>query len=165
MSLRLFLLREKSDLAWIIRVQTSQSHSSVFIVFASLKPEPEPAMSSSSSDEIDHDQERHFSRVLSRERVIIERVFGMVKRRFPLIGHAVRLKTESIPKVIVVAFVLHNISLDLDDQLVEDDDDEIPAELVDIGNADDEVGEAQLRQLGQQRRDQIAAQLNPNAVE
>jgi hypothetical protein len=35
-------------------------------------------------DEVISAQEQHFNRVHAQERVIIERVFGQIKRRFPI---------------------------------------------------------------------------------
>lgn len=46
----------------------------------------------------------------SKERIIIERVFGQVKRRFPMLKEKIRVKTERIPSLIAACFILHNIA-------------------------------------------------------
>lgn len=60
-------------------------------------------------------EERQFNRLHARERVIVERVFGQWKKRFPLIGSCVRIALDRIPKLIVSCAVLHNISKHLND--------------------------------------------------
>ena len=84
----------------------------------------------------------------------------MVKRRFPLIGSVVRLKTERVPKVIIACFVLHNIALDHADGMPEDAAEEDQEPDVEEEFEDQEgMGEAAVRRLGQERRDNIAERL------
>jgi hypothetical protein len=52
--------------------------------------------------------EGHFNQVYAAERVVIERCFGQVKRRFPTLQYTVRVKLEAVPTVIVCCFILHN---------------------------------------------------------
>lgn len=59
--------------------------------------------------------ELNFNRVLSKERVVIERAFGQLKARFPLLKGKVRLRTNKIPAIIVCCFILHNVSKYLND--------------------------------------------------
>jgi hypothetical protein len=42
------------------------------------------------------------------ERVIIERCFGQLKRRFPVLQHLIRVGTDKIPSVIISCFVLNH---------------------------------------------------------
>ncbi|XP_046688202.1 putative nuclease HARBI1 [Homalodisca vitripennis] len=78
-----------------------------------------------------NEAERRFNLCHSRERVVIERCFGQIKRRFPILGNCVRVASEKVPKVVVCCAVLHNIAKYLGD--VYDDNFEI--------NGDDEIEE------------------------
>ena len=49
------------------------------------------------------------------ERVIIERCFGMLKRRFPMLGYTMRVKLERVALFIIAGFVLHNVAKFLKD--------------------------------------------------
>lgn len=59
--------------------------------------------------------ERAYNRLLTKERVLIEMMFGRLKKRFPILKNQVRLKTERIPNVIVACVVLYNIGIHLRD--------------------------------------------------
>lgn len=59
--------------------------------------------------------ERHFNLCHAKERVIIERCFGQLKKRFPILGNCVRVSLQRVPKVIVCCGVLHNIAKFLND--------------------------------------------------
>ncbi|XP_063907400.1 putative nuclease HARBI1 [Zophobas morio] len=54
--------------------------------------------------------EIHFNNMHKRNRVIIERCFGQVKKRFPILMNDIRVRLSRIPKLIVSCFVLHNVS-------------------------------------------------------
>lgn len=103
-------------------------------------------------------QQRQFNYVHAQERVIIERVFGQLKRRFPILGGTVRLKLERVPKLIIACAVLHNVAKHLNDgwdyeELPGcDEENEYVEEFLDR-NA------LRIRRLGQQKRDQIANRL------
>ncbi|CAH1974140.1 unnamed protein product [Acanthoscelides obtectus] len=91
--------------------------------------------------------EINYNKLLKQERVIIERCFGQLKRRFNILQYICRVKLENVPKIIIACIVLHNIAKSLGDpdfKLVEQDPDE------DEGNHENE--ELPLRQLGQQIR-------------
>lgn len=60
--------------------------------------------------------QRRFNLNHARERVMVERVFGQLKQRFPILGNCVRVSLQRVPKVIVTCAVLHNISKHLNDQ-------------------------------------------------
>ncbi|XP_047118925.1 putative nuclease HARBI1 [Schistocerca piceifrons] len=73
--------------------------------------------------------ERAYNRLHSKERVIIERCFGQVKRRFPILQNKIRLAQTKIPSVIVACFVLHNVAKHVGDEDFEapsDDDNNLP---------------------------------------
>lgn len=96
-----------------------------------------------------------FNVIHKRERVVIERVFGQVKQRFPLLQSKVRVKTEKIPRFIAACFVLHNVAKHLKDEDFE------PAETTtyDIEVPRSTVTDATVLQRGQRRRDCIASYL------
>lgn len=101
--------------------------------------------------------ETKFNRIHKAERVIIERCFGQLKQRFPVLGNRVRLNIQNIPKIIVACCVLHNIGKFLNDELVET--------TVAINDEDEEyenndLEEVVLRYQGQQKRAEIAQLLN-----
>lgn len=85
------------------------------------------------------DRQRHFNRLHARERVVVERVFGQLKRRFPIIGNCVRISLERVPKLIVSCAVLHNVAKHLNDDF-EDPGDENPA-LAEEDDVQDAPGE------------------------
>jgi len=47
-----------------------------------------------------------FNKVNAKERIIIERCFGHLERRFPILAYKVRLSLESVPEIIVFCVVL-----------------------------------------------------------
>ncbi|XP_023312350.1 putative nuclease HARBI1 [Anoplophora glabripennis] len=71
-----------------------------------------------------------------RTRNVVERSYGMWKRRFPILRLEMRLKMETIQTIIVATAVLNNIAIDMRDEEPEEeitvDDDEGP-------NADEEI--------------------------
>ncbi|CAH1989921.1 unnamed protein product [Acanthoscelides obtectus] len=86
--------------------------------------------------------EINYNKFLKQERVIIERCFGQVKRRFPILQYVCRVKLENVSKIIIACIVLHNVAKSLGDpdfELVEQDPDE------DEGNHEND--ELPLRQL------------------
>ncbi|XP_064644736.1 putative nuclease HARBI1 [Lineus longissimus] len=104
--------------------------------------------------------EKAFNRAHSKEKVIIERCFGQVKRRFPILNGKIRVRLVKVPSVIVACFMLHNISKYLDDQ---DDFPELENDEPDTDSdddEDDEDGDRRIRQRGQNRRRVIAELLN-----
>lgn len=63
-----------------------------------------------------NDVQRNFNLIHARERVIIERTFGQLKKRFPIVGNCVRVSLSRVPKVIATCAVLHNVAKHLNDQ-------------------------------------------------
>ncbi|XP_045541906.1 putative nuclease HARBI1 [Papilio machaon] len=61
----------------------------------------------------------------------IERLFGILKRRFPCLQVGMGLKLKNVPPVIVACAVLHNIALSQNDAVLEEDTDDITEESVD----------------------------------
>jgi hypothetical protein len=104
-------------------------------------------------------QENHFNKVYAKDRVIIERCFGQLKRRFPCLHYKLRVKLERVPEMITACAVLHNISKYLNDEnsfpeLPPQDQFEHPNEAT--------LSDAIIRSRGQQVRNQIAETLYQN---
>lgn len=98
-----------------------------------------------------------YNRCLTKERVIIERCFGQLKQRFPILQHTVRLSFNRIPKLIVCCFVLHNIAKYLQDPqpgLPDCHDGNLA--LVEGGDEDDVATVGNIRHLGEDRRNRLA---------
>lgn len=74
--------------------------------------------------------QRQFNLLHCQERVIIERCFGQLKRRFPILGNCVRISLQNIPKLVVSCAVLHNIAKHLNDEMDVEDLDVTPDEAV-----------------------------------
>lgn len=97
-------------------------------------------------------QRRRYNFTLSSDRVTVERVFGQLKSRFPLLKNILRYKPEKCVPIIQACAVLHNVAKDMGDDdfhyvLSDDSDDE---EEDDQGHA-----AAVVRMLGQQKRNNI----------
>jgi len=101
--------------------------------------------------------ETHFNNIYAKDRVIIERCFGQVKRRFPTLQYKVRAKLESVSTIIVCCFVLHNVAKYLSDpeDFPEECDFEDPEESNEA-SINIELGTARIRNLGQLRRKELA---------
>jgi hypothetical protein len=103
-------------------------------------------------------EEIAYNNLFKGERIIIERCFGQVKQRFPILQNTIRLSFDFIPSIVVACFVLHNVGKYLKDEAIlenyahqdldNDDDDDVEDE--------EPVGVA-MRQEGQRKRDEIAA--------
>lgn len=52
-----------------------------------------------------------------RTRNPIERTFGVLKRRFPILALGIRLKITKVEKLVVATAVLHNIAINMKDVL------------------------------------------------
>ncbi|CAH1999705.1 unnamed protein product [Acanthoscelides obtectus] len=71
--------------------------------------------------------EINYNKLLKQKRVIVERCFGHLKRRFPILQYVCRVKLENVQKIIFACIVLHNVAKSLggpDFELVEQDPDE-----------------------------------------
>lgn len=111
-------------------------------------------------DEVRNALEHQFNVVHAQERVVIERIFGQMKRRFPILSSNVRISVDKVPKLIISCAVLHNIGKHLND---------VWDEGIDDGNDNDENhvngcgildhNEPRIRRRGQQKRLQITNNL------
>ena len=93
-----------------------------------------------------------------RERVIVERVIGQWKRRFPILAHLTRLKQNGTPTVILATAILHNIAKLLNDNFEELQPIHIEEEI-DLIPEDQELQPLQVREAHQARLRLIAATL------
>lgn len=50
-------------------------------------------------------------------RNVIERTFGVIKRRFPVLSFGMRVKLETVKLIIIACAVLHNIAVDAKEQV------------------------------------------------
>lgn len=75
-----------------------------------------------------------------RTRNIVERVFGVWKRRFPVLSLGMRIKIRTVQDIIVATAVLHNIARNKNE--------EEPPAYVDL--PDEEIGNGNWNQLGVQ---------------
>ena len=59
--------------------------------------------------ECKNDGERVYNAMFTRERVVIERLIGQWKMRFPILSHPIRLKLDRVPTVVMSTAILHNV--------------------------------------------------------
>lgn len=101
-------------------------------------------------------EEIAYNRLHAKERVIIERCFGQLKKRFPILQHPIRVALEKVPSIIVSCVILHNIAKYLQDDLPWDETEhENDNENGNENLPEEEIGDAARRRLGQRKRDEI----------
>ncbi|XP_046393197.1 putative nuclease HARBI1 [Ischnura elegans] len=79
----------------------------------------------------DTEAKRRYNEVHTRTRIVVERVFGIWKRRFPCLSKGLSTKLICTTTVIVACAVLHNMSLILQDVPLEEEyveDEVVPVE-------------------------------------
>lgn len=64
-----------------------------------------------------------------RTRNVIERLFGVWKRRFPILSCGIRCKMELTQMIVVACAVLHNIAVDQNEDMNEDDNNLMEGEI------------------------------------
>ena len=99
--------------------------------------------------------EKYFNTIHARERVIIERCFGQLKKRFPMLNYTIRLKTDRVCRYIMSGFILHNCAKILNDQDEHFDEIDIAEEVV-MPELYAEPNNAEIRRRGIQFRNEIA---------
>lgn len=108
--------------------------------------------------------ERKFNKMLKSERTYIERCFGQLKQRFPMLYSKIRIKIERVPSFIMACFILNNIAKLLKDEFPFDD---LPLE--DDNNNEHEhehdtaPNDYNLARQGKQKRSAIVALLQNEA--
>ena len=105
-----------------------------------------------------------FNAVHTRQRIMIEHIFGQVKRRFPGLGNVIRIKTERIPDFIMAGCVLHNVAKivgdDWDDVVVPDEDSSSSSDDEDPDAAERGRRARRRKRLGKAKRAQLAANIH-----
>lgn len=99
--------------------------------------------------------ETNYNRIHTKERVVIERAFGQIKRKFPILSGRIRIKTERIPTVVIACFVLYNVSKYLSDGCPDRMEENVDTVDVDIT----QFGQGNPKQQGRNRRNHIANSL------
>lgn len=67
-------------------------------------------------------EEKAYNALHMKERSIIERMFGQLKRRFPILGNTIRVATRRIPQLISACIVLFNVAKFVNDPEFDEDD-------------------------------------------
>lgn len=101
--------------------------------------------------------EKYFNKMHARECVIMERCFGQLKRRFPIVNYTVRPKTDKISRYIMCGFISHNCAKflnNLNEQFEDIDVEEQP--VMPALYAKSEPNNAKIRLRGIQVRNEIA---------
>lgn len=100
-----------------------------------------------------------YNKCLTRERVIVERCFGQLKQRFPILQNKIRVSTEKVPSLVLGCCILHNVAKHLQDEEFGD--------LEDVGNANDDIvpngadiTDKVVRRRGQLKREELARQIH-----
>lgn len=83
--------------------------------------------------------ENLFNEAQIRTRNAIERLFGIWKRRFPILAVGIRLNIEKVEAVIVACAVLHNIAIQMNDEDPTINNDEIEAAIIFTNNVNNGV--------------------------
>lgn len=82
------------------------------------------------------DEQIAYNSIHRRTRQIVERTFGLWKRRFPCLARGLTTKLICSTTIVVACAVLHNLSLTYDNKLPDDEENEIYDD-----NDNDENGE------------------------
>ncbi|XP_057670171.1 putative nuclease HARBI1 [Diorhabda carinulata] len=72
-------------------------------------------------DEPRNARERNYNSTRAQERVIIERVFGQMERRFLILSSQIRIAVENVPNLVISCAMLHNVAKHLNDAWEEED--------------------------------------------
>ena len=106
---------------------------------------------------LDSEEKASYNRCHKNERQIIERCFGQLKRRFPILQGRVRIQLRNVPSLIVACCILHNVA-----KYIKDPDDFPEYEDFQVDNNDVYEDHPRIRQRGQDRRRQIADIIHAN---
>ena len=112
-------------------------------------------------------EQRNFNRIITRARIHIEQAFGQVKRRFYCLSAGLRMELDRRCRTIVAAFILHNICKDADDPVFfgpdedqhEEAEENLVAEEEAVQNNFPVANGPVMRQLGEERRNELCTQL------
>jgi len=59
---------------------------------------------------------KDYNKAHCRTRVFIEQAFGIMKRRFAILGKRMELKPEKASRMIIACMVLHNLAINMNDR-------------------------------------------------
>lgn len=104
------------------------------------------------------DKEKNYNKIHAQERVIIERCFGQLKRRFPILKYGVRTALIKVPQIILICFMLHNIAKHLQDNDFNMED-ESNGDDYEIEDDEYSANEVNMRREGVEKRIEISNML------
>jgi hypothetical protein len=100
-------------------------------------------------------RERHFNKVLSSMRMVVERAFGHLKERWRILLKEIYCTDiERIIKIIHACCILHNLCIDMGDLLSSEDD--LDSEIEDIDIEFEAVNDRREETAGTQKREYLA---------
>lgn len=73
--------------------------------------------------------ERLYNESLVRTRNIVERQYGVWKRRFPILSLGIKLNLETTMNIIVATAVLHNLAIEMNEEVPDDFDIEVQQDI------------------------------------
>lgn len=99
-------------------------------------------------------EELAYNRLHSKERVIIERCFGQMKKRFAILQQPIRVDIAKVPSIIVACATLHNVAKYLQDYIPWED---IAIENDNVDNIHEILPDREVdrRRNGQRKREEI----------
>ncbi|XP_066602161.1 putative nuclease HARBI1 [Prorops nasuta] len=68
------------------------------------------------------EEEIRYNQIQVRTRIVVERTFGILKRRFPCLSKGLTTKLQTCTSIVVTCAILHNLSLIFNDILPEDEE-------------------------------------------
>lgn len=116
----------------------------------------------SNADALDDRRKKLFNaRLCGLRTIMTENIFGIWKRRFPILKN-MRCHYENAKKIIIATAVLHNIGILLSDDWDDDDEeDHEPADLPEYVIVEDHVGNNTIRERGQIVRETLCRTMPP----
>lgn len=82
-----------------------------------------------------------YNESIIRTRNVVERLFGVWKKRFPILKFGMRIKFETIMTIIVATTVLQNIAVEMNDWFPEEWFDDIEEDNDDLNHPDGNLAE------------------------
>lgn len=80
-----------------------------------------------------------YQAAIIRTRNVVERQYGLLKRRFPVLAYGIRLKIQTAMKMVTACAIMHNICIDAREGLPPGDlgiegEEDLPEELDNVDN-------------------------------
>lgn len=105
---------------------------------------------------------RRYNRSIISTRDVVERQYGLWKRRFPVLAYGMRLRRETCQKVIVACAVLHNMAIDMNEPPPPEDND-LDRVIDENENARNDENDARCRQYRIRVDGVVASKVPANA--